>query len=379
MTLSKSFPIGERVRAVRRDKNMLQTDLSALAGLPASHISDIERGVTIPTIPTLRRLAEALNRPLEFFLSENDGAARSLGMVIQSSSIGGQGAMEFARLVEQKTGGDFRLRLYHAGGLGTAREQVEALAEGAVDFYIDELLDFEVFAPMCGVVFLPWFFRNREHYHRFLRSDIFEEHVCQELLAHGIRLLNPASNWECGSFELLFSTTPIFVPDDLVGRKFRSYQSHTAVALRLALGTNPVIVELPQVDDAFREGRLDAFLVPAFQTLSHQVHHHVKFATYVDYGYTLNLAIAASERESLKLPTDVQNILTEAAEEAGHFASQLAAEQTAASLVELTEIHGVSIIHPSQAAWRAWFETGIREICDGGFLSPQMRERLQSL
>jgi TRAP-type C4-dicarboxylate transport system substrate-binding protein len=358
---------------------MLQTDLSAATGLPASHISGIERGTTLPTIPTLRRLAEALHRPIEFFLSEDRGSARSLGMVIQSSSIGGQGAVHFAQLVEQKTGGEFKLRLYQAGGLGTAREQVEALAEGAIDFYIDELLDFEVFAPMCGVVFLPCFFRDREHYHRFLRSDIFREHVHQELLAKGIRLLNPTSNWECGSFELLFSTTPIFGPDDLVRRRFRSYRSDAAVALRYALRTEPVIVEFPEVSEAFKEGRIDAFLVPAFYVLTHQLHRYVHYATYLDYGYTLNLAIAASERDFLKLPPDVQSALTEAAEEAGQFVSQLAAAQTAASLVELTETHEIAIIHPSQTAWQARFRAAIEEICAEGFLAPEMYARLQSL
>jgi len=373
------YGIGYRVREARKSMGLRQSDLSDITGLPASHLSDIEREVLTPTIPTLRKIGQALNRPLEYFLQGDDDKPRSMGMVIHKTSIGGKAAAKFAQLVENKTGGDIRLRIYHCASLGTAREQVEALAEGAIHIYIDEPLCFERYAELCGPVFLPYFFRDREHYHRFLQSTIFEEHIYRKLLDNGIRLLNPASNWECGSFEVLFSTDPIFTPNDLVGRRFRSYASDAAVALRRALGTEPEVVEWERIYEAFKQGLVDTLLVPAAYFHSLQIHKLARYVTLLSDGYTLNLTVAISEREYRKLPPTVQQVLTEAIEEAGVYCTQLTNEQTVIDLKRLSEEHGLPVIHPDPEAWRTNFASAIRRICDEGLLAREMYEDLQSL
>jgi len=371
--------IGLRIREARKSLGLRQTDLAELTGLPASHLSDIERQALIPTIPTLRKISQALNRPLEYFLQEYDGRPYSLGMVIHDTSIGGQAAARFAQLVEEKTGGEVRLRIYQHAALGTAREQVQGLAEGAIHLYIDEPLSFEVYSPLCGPVFLPYFFRDRDHYHRFLRSRIFEEHIYQPLLKNGIRLLNPASNWECGSFELLFSIAPIFTPADLAGRKFRAYASEAAIALRRAFRAKPVVVEWEQIYEAFEQGRIDTVLVPAAYFSSLEIHQLARHATYLSYGYTLNLTVAVSERQYRKLSPGIQQALLEASEETGTYCSQLSQVQTVIDLQTLSEKHGIPVIHPAQALWRESFTAAIHQVCDAGLLSREIYEELQSL
>jgi TRAP-type C4-dicarboxylate transport system substrate-binding protein len=350
-----------------------------MTGLPASHLSDIERQVLTPTIPTLRNIARALNRPLEYFLQEDTGCPRSMGMVIHATSIAGQAAARFAQLVEEKTDGEVKLRIYHHAALGTAREQLEGLAEGAVHMYVDEPLSLEVYAELCGPVFLPYFFRDREHYHRFLRSSIFEEHVYQKLLDNGVRILNPASNWECGSFELLFSTEPIFSPADLVGRRIRTYASEAAIALRRALGAEPVVVQWEHIYEAFEAGLIDTLLVPAAYFESVEMHRLAKHATFLNYGYTLNTTVAISERAYRTLRPNAQHALTEAIEETGTYCTGLANTQTLIHLRNLSDEFGVPVIHPSQAAWRTSFEAAIRQICSEGLLAPDLYEELQSL
>ena len=371
--------IGRRIREARKFMGLRQADLSDMTGLPASHLSDIERQVLTPTIPTLRTISQALNRPLEYFLQEDTGGPRSMGTVIHATSIAGQAAARFGQLVEQKTEGEVRLRMYHRAALGTAHEQLQGLAEGAIHLYVDEPLSFELYADLCGPVFLPYFFRDREHYHRFLGSSIFEEHIYQRLLDNGIRILNPASNWECGSFELLFSTEPIFSPADLVGRKMRSYASEAAVALRQALGAEPVVVEWERIYEAFEGGLIDTLLVPAAYFESIEMHKLAKQATFLSYGYTVNTTVAVSERAYRNLSPAVQRVLTEAIEETGAYCTQLANKQTLIHLQNLSEEYGVPVIHPSQGTWRTTFEAAIRQICEEGLLAPDLYEELQSL
>ena len=52
--------LGERLRVLRQKKRVTQVTLAEGAGLPQSHISEIERGVMLPNLVTLLRIAAAL-------------------------------------------------------------------------------------------------------------------------------------------------------------------------------------------------------------------------------------------------------------------------------------------------------------------------------
>ncbi|MGQ9600412.1 MAG: TRAP transporter substrate-binding protein DctP [Anaerolineae bacterium] len=375
----KAYHIGARIRETRKSLGLRQSDLAERTGLPASHLSDIERGVLVPTIPTLHRIGHALGRPIEYFLQEYGGRPRSMGMVIHATSIGGLAASRFAQRVEEQTHGQVKLCVYHHAALGTAWEQLRGLAEGAIHLYIDEPLSFELYAELCGPVFLPYFFQDRDHYYRFLSSPLMATEIHRKLLNHGIRLLNPVSNWECGSFELLFSKEPIFTPEDLKGRKWRSYASKAAVALRQALGAEPVVVEWEQIDEAFRNDSIDTVLVPAAYFSSLELCNWARHATFLSYGYTLNLTVAMNESEYRKLPPNIQHVLVKAVEETGLYCSQLAREQTVLDLQKLVQVQGVPVIYPSQELWRDRFTAAIRQICDQGLMSRELFEEIQRL
>ena len=52
--------LGERIRVLREKKHVTQVALAERAGLRQSHISDIERGILLPNIVTLLRIAAAM-------------------------------------------------------------------------------------------------------------------------------------------------------------------------------------------------------------------------------------------------------------------------------------------------------------------------------
>lgn len=377
--MTENLEIGQRVRVARRAMGLRQADLSERTALPASHVSDIERGSLMPTIPTLRKIGDALGRPLVYFLQAAEDEPRSVGMVINISSIGGQAAVRFAELVEEKTGGQHKVRIYDHSKLGTARQQIEGLAEGAISIYIDELLGFECYAELCGPVCLPYFFRDEDHYRAFLQSEIFEVHIYKKLLKRGVRLLKPVSSWGSGSFEMLLSTDPIFTPAHLVGRRLRSYDSPAAIALRRVLGAEPVVVEWADAPQAFKDGRIDTFLTPAIYLNALQPHEFAKHATLLAYGYTLGLTVAVNDDAYRRMPPDLQSALTEAAQQTGAYCTLLVNEQTTFTLERLPTEYGLPVIHPDQQAWRRSFDAAICRICDDGLLSRRMYEDIQGL
>jgi len=56
--------IGNRLRAIREQKNLSQGDIEQRTGLLRCYISRVENGHTVPAIETLEKLARALDIPL---------------------------------------------------------------------------------------------------------------------------------------------------------------------------------------------------------------------------------------------------------------------------------------------------------------------------
>ena len=64
--------IGAKVRLMRTRKGHSLQQLANVADVSAAAIHKIERSGMVPTITTLMKLAAALNRPVSYFISEDD-------------------------------------------------------------------------------------------------------------------------------------------------------------------------------------------------------------------------------------------------------------------------------------------------------------------
>lgn len=56
--------IGDRLRAMREEKNLSQGDIEKRTGLLRCYLSRVENGHTVPTIETLEKIARAFEVPL---------------------------------------------------------------------------------------------------------------------------------------------------------------------------------------------------------------------------------------------------------------------------------------------------------------------------
>jgi XRE family transcriptional regulator, regulator of sulfur utilization len=66
--------LGARVRQIRTRRGLTQVIVAERSGLPQSHVSEIERGVMIPNLVTLLRLAAALECKASTLVAALDGA-----------------------------------------------------------------------------------------------------------------------------------------------------------------------------------------------------------------------------------------------------------------------------------------------------------------
>ena len=68
--LTVAVRIGRVVRANREQRGLSQESLAELANLNRSYLGEIERGLAVPSIETLQRLADAFGERLSVLISQ---------------------------------------------------------------------------------------------------------------------------------------------------------------------------------------------------------------------------------------------------------------------------------------------------------------------
>jgi transcriptional regulator with XRE-family HTH domain len=103
--------LGKRIKKVRESKHLTLKNIEAAAGISATHISEIERGKTSPTLGALMKISKALGKDPAYFIEEeelNDVSLVTLeDRVVEK--IGNAGTME--RLSTSIPGGKLQARL----------------------------------------------------------------------------------------------------------------------------------------------------------------------------------------------------------------------------------------------------------------------------
>ena len=67
-----SEELGRRIRSLRTERHLTLKQVEEACGLSATHLSEIERGRTSPTIGALMRIARALGRPASYFIEAEE-------------------------------------------------------------------------------------------------------------------------------------------------------------------------------------------------------------------------------------------------------------------------------------------------------------------
>ena len=68
--------IGDKLKALRMQKNMSQGDIQKRTGLLRCYISRVENGHTVPSVDTLERIAAALRVPMYQLFTDEDHVKR---------------------------------------------------------------------------------------------------------------------------------------------------------------------------------------------------------------------------------------------------------------------------------------------------------------
>ncbi len=82
-----NLEVGERINALRKRRGYSREKLSELADISVQFLADIEKGRKSMTIPTLRRIAAALNVTTDFIVNGTEENTDNSHIITMLSSL----------------------------------------------------------------------------------------------------------------------------------------------------------------------------------------------------------------------------------------------------------------------------------------------------
>ena len=152
--------------------------------------------------------------------------------------------LKMGELIEARTGGRHRIRVFHSRQLGEEKETIEQTRVGAIDINRTNVAPLGSVVPIANVLALPFVFRSLDHLHKVLDGPIGEE-ILASFERYGLVGL---TFYDSGVRSIYNSKLPIHTLADLKGLRIRVQQSPLMVEMIQALGAVPVELPFGQVD-----------------------------------------------------------------------------------------------------------------------------------
>ena len=231
------------------------------------------------------------------------------------------GATEFARLINERTGGAIEVVL-KPGGISDGGEEaiVKGLQMGTIDLAIISTGPLGTFSPDIGIIDLPYLFRDHEHV-----DKVFEGVIGQQLL-DSLDMVKGLSFMENGFRHLTSSSRPLLEPKDCVGLKIRTMDNLVHMASIRTLGADPVPMKWGgKVLDALKTGAIDGQENPVSIISANKLNEFQKYLSLTGHFYS-SAPLCMNKKKFDTLKPAWQKTFLECAGEAAVFERKLARE-----------------------------------------------------
>lgn len=268
------------------------------------------------------------------------------------------GALEFARLVDEKTGGAVKIEVFPSGQLGGSRDLIEGVQLGTVDLTIvgpGALGGF--YAPYNWTEY-PFIYASDEHVLKVMQGEIGSELAAELLKATGtIRPI--AQNWLRTPRHVFTTKKPVQTVEDLAGMKIRVPSGPLLEGFR-AMGAAPTPVDFSELFTAMQQGVVDGAELPIDYIYDNGFYEIAKYLSLTGHVYAAQVLLM-NDTKFGKLSAENQAAIVGAAIEAGIYQNAITAEVTDSYQQKLEEA-GMTIIHPDREGFAEAAATGVEAL-----------------
>jgi tripartite ATP-independent transporter DctP family solute receptor len=159
----------------------------------------------------------------------------------------------FAKEVEARTGGRYKIKTFYNGALGAERESIEAIQLGTHELTMTSSGPVPNFVPETRILDIPFLFRDKAHARAVLDGPIGQD-LLSKFETKGIKALGWAEN---GFRHMTNNKRPVNTPDDLKGLKMRTMENPVHIAAYKGFGIVPTPMAFTEVFTALQQGTVD--------------------------------------------------------------------------------------------------------------------------
>lgn len=275
---------------------------------------------------------------------------------------------QFADEVDEKTGGEVSIRLFVNGVLGSEREVLEQLQNGAVDITRVSAASLENFNPIFRVFSLPYIFEDEDDFYEKMKGSVAST-VYEATKDDGFQGL---TFFDSGARSFYTTSSPINIPQDLQGLKLRVINSNTSIRMVELMGGSPTPLTYGEVYTALQSGVIDgAENNPTALTIG----RHGEVAKYysLDQHQRIPDFLVISNRAMEKMTGEQQDIVREAAAHATKAYRDLWDKAVRKALADAREM-GVEINRPDKEPFRRAVQPLIDEYRQDDTIGPLLEQ-----
>ncbi len=266
--------------------------------------------------------------------SSLEGNTQTYAWVLATASpedtVTGIYANTFAELVEEYSGGELKIQVYHNSTLGGDTELIESCQCGDIPFVVQNTAPEVSYLPKLCLFDLPCVFDNLDQLHEVLDNEDFMEKINAIYADGGFRLLGMADQ----NFRVMTSNKKIETLEDFSGIKIRTMENSYHMAFWSAIGANPTPMAFAELYTGLSQNTVDAQENP-YEVICSNGFYEVQ-----DYVVETNhlphlLALITNDDFYQNLPEEQQEIIDRAAEDAKQYAREQAVARSDARIAEI--------------------------------------------
>ncbi len=224
----------------------------------------------------------ALGLGLAVGLMAGASAQTTMRISISTTQTSHQGIAidTFAKEVEKRTNGRYKIQTFYNGALGGERESIEAVQLGTQELAYSSTGPVPNFVPETKILDVPFLFRDKAHARAVLDGPIGDE-LLKKFDSKGFKALAWAEN---GFRHMTNSKRDVKTPDHLKGLKMRTMENPVHITAYKALGIITTPMAFPEVFTALQQGTVDGQENPLSVIISakfDQVQKHLSLTGHV--------------------------------------------------------------------------------------------------
>ena len=265
---------------------------------------------------------------------------------------------EFAKLVEERTDGRVKIELFYANQLAGQVESLDALSRGTFDIQNITPSAWASKIPEGSFAALPYGWMGEEHAAHLLRETDVGKLYEEALDEYGVKLI---SYWYSGATGYL-SKSPIAAPEDFKGLIFNTTDA-TQQEYYQSMGAGIAGVPFAEYYEGLLRGTIDTVLFPYNSLETYKLAEVVESVTVPGSVMPSFGLVAFSKSSWEKLPSDIQEIITETALELEQAGIEGSKELTKLG-IEYAESQGLEIVHLKREDYDEFLKLGQEKVWD---------------